>query len=77
MTASEENNDDNDRLMGEWMKVMLEELERKRDEHDEALAEDRLRSSDAPQKVDSTQRRTRQRGSAKGGSKKSGPAKRT
>ncbi len=50
MTAGDSNRDDENRLMGEWMKVMLEELERKRDEHDEALTEDRLRRAGDPKK---------------------------
>ncbi len=32
---------DQERLMSEWMKVMLEELQRKRDEHEQDVAEGR------------------------------------
>jgi hypothetical protein len=65
MTAGDKNRkddkQDDDRLMGEWMKVMLEEMERKRDEHDEALAEDRLRSGGGSQKPAAAKRKSSKR----------------
>jgi hypothetical protein len=61
MTAGDNNRDDENRLMGEWMKVMLEELERKRGEHDEALAEDSLRRAGDPKKPDAAKSKSPKR----------------
>lgn len=55
MTASDEQTGkqtaddtvDQERVMGEWMKVMLDELQRKREEHEQDVAED-LAGADIP-----------------------------
>jgi hypothetical protein len=45
---SKADNDNAEAAMSEWMQIMLEEMERKRDEQEEAREELELRTEDAP-----------------------------